>query len=94
MDCIYKYPLSVDDVQDVEMPPGAVILTVQAQGEIPCIWAQVNSQTLGRIRRRFRTYGTGHPMGDAAEFSHYVGTYQLRSGALIFHVFTDRVERV
>lgn len=93
---IYKYPLVVDDVQDIKMAQGASVLCVQAQGETPCVWALVghNSKMDGpsTVRRRFRTYGTGHPMDDAETFPHYVGTYQLRGGALVFHVFTDRVE--
>ncbi len=89
---IFKFPLAVDDVQDIEMPAGSAVLTVQAQGEIPCIWASVDSNA-PKIKRRFRTYGTGHPMEDDKDFPHYVGTYQLRSGSLAFHVFTDRVER-
>jgi len=87
---IYKYPLKVEDVQMVEMPAGAVVLTVQAQGETPCLWAEVDPKA-ALVCRSFVTYGTGHPMDDGP-VRHYVGTYQLRGGALVFHVYTDRVE--
>lgn len=90
MNRIYKYPLAVDDVQEIEMPSGAMVLTVQAQDEIPCIWALVDtSPDLVKTKRRFRTYGTGHPMEDLEKFPRYVGTYQLRGGALVFHVFSN-----
>lgn len=87
---IFKYPLKVDDLQMVEMPSGAAILTVQTQNGVPCIWAAVDPDAK-RIKRAFVTYGTGHPMDDGPA-KHYVGTYQLRDGALVFHVFTDRIE--
>lgn len=42
MNTIWKYPLYVQDVQTVEMPDEADILTVQVQGDVPCLWAMVN----------------------------------------------------
>lgn len=92
MDRIFKFQLAVDDIQDVDMPTGCAVLSVQAQRNVPCIWAMVDPNA-PKIRRRFRTYGTGHPMEDAGAFPHYVGTYQLQNGSLVYHVFTDRVER-
>lgn len=87
---IFKYQLKVDDVQMVEMPKGSTVLCVQVQGETPCIWAEVDPKA-DKICRAFVTYGTGHQMDDGPA-KHYVGTYQLRGGALVFHVYTDRVE--
>jgi hypothetical protein len=87
---IFKYPLKVEDIQMVEMPEGAAVLTIQTQGEIPCLWAKVDPSA-PIIKRCFITYGTGHPVNDGPA-DHYVGTYQLRGGKLVFHVFTDRVE--
>jgi hypothetical protein len=88
---IFKYALKVGDIQAVEMPEGAAVLCVQAQNEAPCIWAAVDPKAR-KIIRRFRTYGTGHPMDDADRWRHYVGTYQLKGGLLVFHVYTDREE--
>jgi len=86
---IFKYKLEAG--ADVIMPAGAAILTVQTQhGEI-CVWATVNPDA-PKIKRRFWIYGTGHEMFDKPERSFYVGTVQLSGGALVFHVFTDRVE--
>lgn len=90
MQKIYKYPLKTADVQMVEMPKGATILCVQTQGETPCLWAEVNPKA-EKICRAFVTYGTGHPLDDGTA-KHYIGTYQLRGGALVFHVYTDRIE--
>lgn len=90
MEKIFKYPLEVTDTQFIEVPKGAAILTVQAQKDIPCIWAQVDPD-MPLIKRRILTYGTGHPI-DPTEAKHYIGTYQINGGHLVFHVFTDRVE--
>lgn len=89
---IYKYPLEVTDVQDIEMPKGSAFLCVQAQKETPCLWVAVDASESSKIKRRFRTYGTGQSMVDAENFFRYVGTYQLGNGGLVFHVFTDGIE--
>lgn len=84
MQTIWKYPLAVDDSQSLDLPQGAVLLTVVAQGGTPCLWALVDP-----IRptepRRFLTYGTGHPYEPMGQT--YLGSYQLSGGALVFHVF-------
>ena len=43
MRVIYKYQLSVTDNNIISMPIGAEILCVQAQKEVPCIWALVDT---------------------------------------------------
>ena len=39
---IYKYQLIVTDRQDVQLPEGAEILTIQTQVDTPCLWALVD----------------------------------------------------
>ncbi len=87
---IFKYPLQTMDDQLIKMPAGAVVLTIQVQQDVPCIWAEVDP-VAPIIKRRFLTVGTGHPMPDV-DSAHYVGTYQIQGGALVFHVYTDRKE--
>jgi len=79
---IWKWMLTPDCV--IEMPAGALVLTVQTQHGEPQIWALVDP-TRQKVRRRFRTYGTGHVVPDYP--GEYVGTFQLSGGALVFHVF-------
>ena len=89
MATIYKYPVPVYDYVRVRMPVGARILTVQVQNGTPCIWALVNADPFALSEDRvFRLFGTGHnvPDGDALT---YVGTYQMNSGALVFHLFEE-----
>jgi hypothetical protein len=89
---IWKFPLEVTDVQTVTMPFGSTLLCVQTQREVPCIWALVDADAHPselREARRIRIIGTGHTFHDSAEFGVYVGTFQLRDGALVFHVFAE-----
>lgn len=80
---IWKFQLQVTDTQIVEMPVGAEILSLQVQHSVPCIWALVDDH-VGREKVTFTAYGTGH---DVYHRSGYVGTYQLHTGTLVFHVF-------
>lgn len=92
MKAIWKFTLPAMSGAMVEMPQGAAVLCVQSQGDVPMIWAEVDTEA-PKIKRRFFTYGTGHempPMSDDPR--HYIGTFQISGGALVFHVYTDRKE--
>jgi|HubBroStandDraft_6_1064221.scaffolds.fasta_scaffold17260_10 hypothetical protein len=81
---VYKYPLQVVDEVAVSLPEGAEVLDVQAQAETPCLWALVDP-TAATEQRFFRLFGTGHPV--AEDDLTYVGTFQLRGGVFVYHVF-------
>jgi hypothetical protein len=85
MKTIYKYAIKVDDTQTIRMPKGAQILSVQCQEEQPCIWAVIDTECSNGYRQ-FGLVGTGHPC-ERLEGGKYVGTFQLRQGALVFHLF-------
>lgn len=98
MERVYKYPLYIDDFQEVEMPQGAEILCVQTANapygsrtsETPTLWAKVDDTKPIEVRR-FRVFGTGHPM----EYEHelvYIGTTQQNNGALVWHVFENIIK--
>lgn len=81
---IWKFSLQTKDHQTIQMPRGAQLLTVQAQGgDCPSLWAKVNP-LLPKDPRHIRIVGTGHPIDFQGT---YLGTYQLAGGALVFHVF-------
>lgn len=83
---IYKYELRVDDEQIVQLPRGAQVLCVQTQRERPCLWCLVDVDAPIEPRT-FRIYGTGHPFDRDPLDTRYIGTFQLRGGQLVFHVF-------
>lgn len=87
---IWKFKLDTADYQKVSMPPNAQILTVQTQDEIPCIWAICDTTASEKEEREFEIFGTGNPYRDDiwfGKYHSYIGTYQLRKGTLVFHVF-------
>lgn len=84
MKTIWKYQLDVTTEQVVMMPKQAQILTVQIQDGTPCMWAVVSPGSPSE-KRTFRIYGTGHPIAD--DLGRYIGTFQLRGGLLVFHLF-------
>lgn len=87
---IWKWDLAVADLQSLSLPKGAKLLTVQAQYGRPVLWALVDVMAPAECRV-FAAYGTGNPMPDGDPGA-YVGTYQLRDGAMVFHVFEVGVE--
>lgn len=81
---IWKYTLDTVDYQELSMPAGAEILTVQVQNFQPCLWAKVDPHAALEMRGII-THGTGHPVNPEAD--RYIGTYQISGGSFIFHVF-------
>ena len=87
---IWKFELIVADTQTISMPEEARILTVQTQNGSPCIWAMVE-ENFDMVLRHIRIAGTGHPLPNGYDeiMGKYIGTFQLREGSLIFHVFDE-----
>jgi hypothetical protein len=80
---IWKAVLKATDVQDIEVPEDAELLTAREQNEQLCVWFKCDpSKPLSK--RRIAVCGTGHP---APEGARYVGTGFLMGGQLVFHVF-------
>lgn len=71
------------DNQEIEMPEGAEILTVQMQKTDLCLWAIVDPEAK-KVKRKFNVFGTGHEIDIKGT---YIGTFQMHGGDLIFHVF-------
>lgn len=82
---IWKYPLSVGDLTDVEMPHDSKILCVQKQFTRPCIWVELNPEA-DVVKRSFRIFGTGHLIPDDEQLQ-YIGTFQVADGNLVFHLY-------
>ena len=84
---IWKYELEITDNQNILMPIGAEILTVQMQDGTPCLWALLNPEA--DIEKRYiEIFGTGHPVScDLGSARKYISTFQMSNGELVFHVF-------
>jgi hypothetical protein len=86
MQRVFKYRLEINDVVVLYLPKDAKVLTVQAQNDVPCIWAAVNPAMQELEKRTLRIAGTGHAIVDEI-VGDYVGTFQLCNGKLVYHVF-------
>lgn len=84
MKTIYKYQIKVQDNMVIEMPKNAEVLTLQTQNFDPFIWVLVDTANPTE-QRHFRLVGTGHSMNN--ESVKYIGTFQMRGGAIVFHLF-------
>lgn len=88
---IYKYELEIEDYQELSLPVGYKILTVQVQHEVPCIWVLIDQDELIKKTVVLRMVGTGHIIQDEdVSGQSYIGTFQLFNGDLIYHVFKIR----
>lgn len=87
---IFKYPIEITGTQEILLPDGAQILTIQIQNDIPCIWALVNPN-LVNTSRIIHIFGTGHDISDTKPdtYRKYIATFQTCrfTTPLVFHVF-------
>lgn len=82
---IFKYPVNITDSQNVVMPAGAEILTVQIQGRTPVLWALVDESGLP-TQRRIEVHGTGNAIQNSTGLT-YIGTIQTHEGQFVWHYF-------
>lgn len=79
----------IDDITNIviPMPKNAEVLTIQMQGQTPCIWALVEP-TNELEKRYFELHGTGHTiLYGVGVVRKYINTIQVFDGSLIFHLF-------
>lgn len=89
MNAIWKFPFEITDDFEIEMPEEAKLLTVATQGDVPCLWAMVDPEAPKEMRK-FYLAGTGHPLhNEYMNDNSYVGSFQMKGGALVFHLFCE-----
>lgn len=83
---VYKYELDPDKIE-TDLPIGAKVLSVGAQGGSMFIWALVDPSAKTEVRK-FVVVGTGHKMVDAEiDKLQFIGTAHMHGGRLVWHVF-------
>ena len=93
MDTIWKYQLEITDRQEIFMPYGAKILSVQVQHNILCLWARVRTYqnpVFGEVKeqRVIEIIGTGNPipeLGIHEAKRKYIGSCIM--GDFVWHIF-------
>lgn len=82
---VWKFPLEIADSQTVTMPRASSIISAQAQGDVPTLWALVIPDA-PKVKRLIRIIGTGHEFW-AGEPIKFIGTVQTHGGKLVWHIF-------
>jgi hypothetical protein len=81
---IWKYSLTLLDEQQIQIPEGAKILSVQIQNDEICIWALVDTER-PKETRSIGIIGTGNPCW--CPNWNYIGTVQ--QDAFVWHIFIN-----
>jgi hypothetical protein len=89
---VWKFDLSIENcgqVQEVEIPEGAMPLSVLNQNEKLVLYALV-SPAKRPVKHKFKVFMTGQAVPFNANMQ-FVGTASFDGGAFVVHVFeTDR----
>ena len=87
---IFKYELHLGTDTVIEITEGSKVLKCAIQGERICLWILVYDEhefSVPRERRRFRIYGTGHPIVQDSEDMEYIDSVLVDGGSLVWHIF-------
>ena len=87
MSVIYKYPLHLPETV-IEISYNFVPLCVQVQNGKPHVWFLHPDLDAPKEKIKFQVIGTGQ---EFTPLSSYLGTFQIYEGALIFHVFYEKL---
>lgn len=87
MKTVFKYAIT-GHRSVVSLPDGAVVLSVNAQGDDMFLWALVDAELPARTERVFRVYATGQPIAYDTNLQ-YIGTVFMYRATMVFHVFED-----
>lgn len=86
MKAIWKFDLEILESQEVRMPEGARVLSVENQMERLVLYALVDTQA-PKMERTVHIRGTGHPIAPRLIQAEFIGTVKMVDGALMWHVF-------
>lgn len=87
---IYKYPIPIEDNFTISLDRNAKVLCVQTQNDKPFIWVMLDDKEPIKVEKEFWLRGTGHDCEEVQPYTgvKYVGTFQMRNGTIVFHLFT------
>lgn len=85
---IFKYDLKVADTQEVLLPAGAQVLTVQVQSSKHRLWAWVDPDAEPEPFP-IHCFGTGNDLPTGNQTYNYISTTQ--EGSLVWHWFRDGI---
>lgn len=83
---IWKYPISMEDSQTIQIPVDAEILSVKLQHNKPVMWVKLDTEA-SKVVRHFTLYATDEIL--PPRIGKYIDTFQMHNDNLVFHVFED-----
>lgn len=83
---IWKYEFPITGEFVLYMPKDHVVLTVQLQRGVPCLWAVVDPDS-PKETTGFKISGTGQPLPE--DVGRYVGTFMTGDENFVWHLFED-----
>jgi hypothetical protein len=86
-----KYPLLTEPEQVLELPATTRIISVAEQRNEIVLYAIVDLSEAEQSKHKVWVIGTGHPLPEQAALGRFLGTVNLYSGSLMFHVFTKEI---
>jgi len=86
---IFKYKLRARQIQNVKMPVGAVIQSVQKQDGDIHVWALIDPTETTLEARYFEICGTGNEF-DYSDKHKFLGTCQALDG--VWHVYEYKIK--
>lgn len=86
---IFKYELRITDEQKIDLPKGAIILSVQMQGDTLCLWAMVDTDNKLESRS-IAIIETGDPCW--CPNWNFIGTIQ--GPVFVWHVFIEPMAKI
>jgi hypothetical protein len=81
---VYKYPLTLIDIQSIVVPSNHKVLCMQLQYNTPTLWIEVDT-TSPLIDKVIIILGTGKEYPPFPV--NYIGTFQELDGKLVWHIF-------
>ncbi len=88
---IYKYDLFATSKEEIQMPAGAEMLSIQMQFDKLKLWAIVDTNEAHRETKNILIYATGEEVTE--DNIRFIQTIQMDRGNLIFHIFEKLPEK-
>ena len=95
MKTVWKFPLNINGQSAFDIPIGAKILSIGAQGGELVLWALVDPEAQVKENRRFISLLTGQLYADIDINMILIGTVQfdddaMPNGKFVVHVFEEK----
>ena len=84
MKAIWKYELTIDRIQEIELPNSSEILSVGVTKNVGNLWVKVDKDTVGTMKVKILTVPTGSNFSEDATF---LRTLIYNKGEIVQHVF-------